>query len=74
MKKELPEYIYKYTSINQYLFELIIRGDLWFASPLNFNFNDPYDSGLPIDYMIEFHYESFTRCNILARHFQTIAY
>jgi len=51
MKKTLPEFIYKYTSINKYLFESLIRGELWFSSPSDFN--DPFDSSLPIDFLIE---------------------
>ncbi|HET8828318.1 MAG TPA: DUF2971 domain-containing protein, partial [Pelobium sp.] len=51
MKKSLPQFIFKYTSINKYLFELLIRGELWFSSP--FEFNDPYDSHLPVDFVLE---------------------
>lgn len=51
MKKLLPQFVYKYTSINKYLFESLIRGELWFSSPSDFN--DPFDSSLPIDFAIE---------------------
>ena len=51
MQKQLPQYIYKYVSINKYLYESLIRGELWFSSP--HAFNDPFDSCLPINYSIE---------------------
>jgi hypothetical protein len=51
MKNPLPQFIYKYTFLNKYLLESLIRGELWFSSP--FDFNDPFDSSLPIDFTIE---------------------
>ena len=51
MKKTLPQYVYKYTSINKYLFESLIRGQLWFSAP--FDFNDPFDSYLPVNISLE---------------------
>ncbi len=51
MVRSLPQYIYKYTSINKFLFETLIRGELWFNPPAHFN--DPFDSFLPIDFAIE---------------------
>jgi len=51
MAKTLPEYMYKYTSINRFLFETLIRGELWFTPPANFN--DPFDSSLPINIALE---------------------
>jgi len=43
--------MYKYTTINRFLFEMLIRGELWFTPPANFN--DPFDSSLPIDIALE---------------------
>ncbi len=51
MKNESPEFIYKYTSINKYLYEVLIRNELWFSAP--YDFNDPFDSSVPIDLAIE---------------------
>ena len=45
--EQLPEFIYKYKPIDQYLYESIINGEIWFASPLEFN--DPFDSNIIID-------------------------
>ncbi|WP_379963396.1 hypothetical protein [Epilithonimonas sp. UC225_85] len=36
------EYFYKYYTINQNLFSLIINNELYFTNPRNFN--DPFDS------------------------------
>ena len=51
MKSNLPQFMYKYTSINKFLYEMLIRGELWFSSP--FDFNDPYDSNMPVDFALE---------------------
>src|ERR1700722_18943200 len=55
MAKTLPEYMYKYTSINRFLFETLIRGELWFTPPANFN--DPFDSSPPINIALEIYKE-----------------
>lgn len=49
--KELPKYIYKYCPITKYLFETLIRNELWFSAP--FDFNDPFDCYLPFDPVYE---------------------
>lgn len=51
MKNKLPQFIYKYTTINKFLYETLIRNELWFSSP--FDFNDPYDSAIPINLVLE---------------------
>lgn len=45
MERELPKVIYKYTRIDQYLYESLLNGDLWFSAPSEFN--DPFDSNIP---------------------------
>jgi hypothetical protein len=51
MARALPHYIYKYTSINEFLYETLMRSELWFNPPAHFN--DPFDSFLPIDFGLE---------------------
>jgi len=51
MPNSLPKHIYKYVTLNQRFYEMIIRKELWFASPESFN--DPFDCNLPWQYHFE---------------------
>lgn len=43
----LPKTIYKYAKLDNHLYELLIRSQLWFSSPRDFN--DPYDCNICLD-------------------------
>ncbi len=38
---KVPQFIYKFSPINEYLFKNILNNQLWFSNPLSFN--DPFD-------------------------------
>jgi hypothetical protein len=40
-RKQYPEVIYRYSKIDEYLYEMLTTNKLWFANPSEFN--DPYD-------------------------------
>ncbi|MDD4778948.1 MAG: DUF2971 domain-containing protein [Fermentimonas sp.] len=42
--KGIPSEVFKYMRIDDYLFNTLEKGELWFSSPLNFN--DPFDCQL----------------------------
>lgn len=44
MEERLPDIIYKYFTINEYLYQLLINSEFWFSSPKEFN--DPYDCNI----------------------------
>ena len=54
MKRDLPKVVYKYARIDQYFYQLIIRGELWFSSPADFN--DPFDCNIPWDLFYSYQY------------------
>jgi len=58
----IPKRLYKFCSANDYDFRNLEAGELWFASPADYN--DPYDSGYGFDYDITF--SRFGRKKLLA--------
>ena len=39
--KQLPQYVYRMRTVNRYLFDSLINGEMWFSNPADFN--DPFD-------------------------------
>jgi hypothetical protein len=39
--KQLPQYVYRMRTVNRYLFDSLINGEMWFSNPSDFN--DPFD-------------------------------
>ncbi|RXJ50066.1 DUF2971 domain-containing protein [Gelidibacter gilvus] len=39
--KQLPQYVYRMRTVNRYLFDTLINGEMWFSNPSDFN--DPFD-------------------------------
>ncbi|AYN04786.1 DUF2971 domain-containing protein [Flavobacterium sp. 140616W15] len=38
---QLPQFVYRMRSVNRYLFDTLINGEMWFPNPMDFN--DPFD-------------------------------
>lgn len=39
--EQLPQYVFRMRTVNRYLFDSLINGEMWFSNPSDFN--DPFD-------------------------------